>query len=148
MKKTCWCFTEKSCSWWSHGSRSPAQFTRSPWTVGRVAFSSVRQLQLLVWVNNLVENSQVSNLDMNDLCFHPGILSPFWSILLWVALGVSTALLPVLPMQWGIVFFFISFLLRAIYTMGLAPALLLLGTINVSKYCFQPQICRPSGSLH
>ncbi|XP_037539386.1 inositol 1,4,5-trisphosphate receptor type 2 [Nematolebias whitei] len=60
-----------------------------------------------------------------------GILSPFWSILLWVALGVSTALLPVLPMQWGIVFFFISLLLRAIYTMGLAPALLLLGTINL-----------------
>ncbi|XP_017278513.1 inositol 1,4,5-trisphosphate receptor type 2 isoform X2 [Kryptolebias marmoratus] len=60
-----------------------------------------------------------------------GILSSFWSILLWVALGVSTALLPVLPKQWGIVFFFVSLLLRAIYTLGLAPALLLLGTINL-----------------
>lgn len=73
---------------------------------------------------------------MDGLFFHAGILSPFWSILLWVALGVSTTLLPVLPKQWGIVFFFVSLLLRAIYTMGLAPALLLLGTINVSEGWF------------
>lgn len=62
----------------------------------------------------------------------PGTLSPFWNILLWVALGVFTALLPVLPKPWGILFFLVSLILRAIYTMGLAPALLLLGTINVS----------------
>lgn len=61
-----------------------------------------------------------------------GILSPFWNISLWVALGVFTSLLPVLPKPWGILFFLVSLILRAIYTMGLGPALLLLGTINVN----------------
>ncbi|XP_016523534.1 inositol 1,4,5-trisphosphate receptor type 2 isoform X1 [Poecilia formosa] len=60
-----------------------------------------------------------------------GTLSPFWNIFLWVALGVSTALLPVLPKQWGIVSFLVSLILRAIYTMGLTPALFLLGSINL-----------------
>lgn len=49
-----------------------------------------------------------------------------------MALGVFTALLPVLPKPWGILFFLVSLILRAIYTMGLGPALLLLGTINVN----------------
>uniref|UniRef100_A0A8C4I7X7 Inositol 1,4,5-trisphosphate receptor n=1 Tax=Dicentrarchus labrax TaxID=13489 RepID=A0A8C4I7X7_DICLA len=60
-----------------------------------------------------------------------GTLSPFWNILLWVALGVFTTLLPVLPKPWGILFFLVSLILRAIYTMGLGPALLLLGTVNL-----------------
>ncbi|KAM9807824.1 inositol 1,4,5-trisphosphate-gated calcium channel ITPR2 [Neosynchiropus ocellatus] len=60
-----------------------------------------------------------------------GTLSPFWNICLWVALGVITTLLPVLPKPWGIFFFLVSLILRAIYTMGLAPALLLLGTVNL-----------------
>uniref|UniRef100_A0A3Q3GY29 Ion transport domain-containing protein n=1 Tax=Labrus bergylta TaxID=56723 RepID=A0A3Q3GY29_9LABR len=60
-----------------------------------------------------------------------GTLSPFWNISLWVALGMFTALLPVLPKPWGILFFLVSLILRAIYTMGLAPALLLLGTVNL-----------------
>nr|XP_019934105.1 PREDICTED: inositol 1,4,5-trisphosphate receptor type 2 [Paralichthys olivaceus] len=60
-----------------------------------------------------------------------GTLSSFWNILLWVALGAFTALLPVLPKPWGILFFLVSLILRAIYTMGLGPALLLLGTINL-----------------
>ncbi|XP_034444276.1 inositol 1,4,5-trisphosphate receptor type 2 isoform X1 [Hippoglossus hippoglossus] len=60
-----------------------------------------------------------------------GTLSSFWNISLWVALGVFTALLPVLPKPWGILFFLVSLILRAIYTMGLGPALLLLGTINL-----------------
>ncbi|KAM3870670.1 inositol 1,4,5-trisphosphate-gated calcium channel ITPR2-like [Diretmus argenteus] len=60
-----------------------------------------------------------------------GTLSPFWNILLWVSVGVFTALLPVLPKPWGILFFLVSLILRAIYTMGLAPALLLLGTANM-----------------
>ncbi|XP_028304316.1 inositol 1,4,5-trisphosphate receptor type 2 isoform X2 [Gouania willdenowi] len=60
-----------------------------------------------------------------------GTLLPFWNILLWVALGVSTIFLPVLPKTWGILFFLVSLILRAIYTMGLGPALLLLGTINL-----------------
>lgn len=67
------------------------------------------------------------------LFFCPGTLSPFWNILLWVALGVFTALLPVFPKPWGILFFLVSLILRAIYTMGLGPALLLLGTVNVSN---------------
>uniref|UniRef100_A0A8C3B1D7 Inositol 1,4,5-trisphosphate receptor n=1 Tax=Cyclopterus lumpus TaxID=8103 RepID=A0A8C3B1D7_CYCLU len=60
-----------------------------------------------------------------------GTLSPFWNILLWVALGVFTALLPVLPKPLGILFFLVSLILRAIYTMGLGPALLLLGAVNL-----------------
>uniref|UniRef100_A0A3B5N1F5 Inositol 1,4,5-trisphosphate receptor n=1 Tax=Xiphophorus couchianus TaxID=32473 RepID=A0A3B5N1F5_9TELE len=63
--------------------------------------------------------------------FCPGTLSPFWNIFLWVALGISTALLPVLPKQWGIVSFLVTLILRAIYTMGLTPALFLLGSINL-----------------
>ncbi|XP_035763053.1 inositol 1,4,5-trisphosphate receptor type 2 [Neolamprologus brichardi] len=65
------------------------------------------------------------------LFFHTGTLSPFWNILLWVALGVFTALLPVLPKPIGIGFFLVSLILRAIYTMGLGPALLLLGAVNL-----------------
>uniref|UniRef100_A0A4W6EEN1 Inositol 1,4,5-trisphosphate receptor n=1 Tax=Lates calcarifer TaxID=8187 RepID=A0A4W6EEN1_LATCA len=60
-----------------------------------------------------------------------GILSSPWNVLLWVALGVFTALLPVLPKPWGILFFLVSLILRAIYTMGLGPALLLLGAVNL-----------------
>uniref|UniRef100_A0A7N6BBH0 Inositol 1,4,5-trisphosphate receptor n=1 Tax=Anabas testudineus TaxID=64144 RepID=A0A7N6BBH0_ANATE len=60
-----------------------------------------------------------------------GTLSSYWNILLWVALGVFTLLLPLLPKPWGILFFLVSLILRAIYTMGLGPALLLLGTINL-----------------
>ncbi|KAJ0028980.1 hypothetical protein NQD34_003977 [Periophthalmus magnuspinnatus] len=60
-----------------------------------------------------------------------GTLSPLWNILLWVSLGVFTTLLPVLPKPWGILFFLVSLILRAIYTMGLGPALLLLGTVNL-----------------
>ncbi|XP_055365370.1 inositol 1,4,5-trisphosphate receptor type 2 isoform X2 [Betta splendens] len=60
-----------------------------------------------------------------------GTLSSYWDVLLWVAVGVFTLLLPVLPKPWGILFFLVSLILRAIYTMGLGPALLLLGTINL-----------------
>lgn len=60
-----------------------------------------------------------------------GTLSLFWNFFLWVALGVSAALLPVLPRQWGIVSFLICLILRAIYTLGLTPALFLLGSVNL-----------------
>lgn len=66
----------------------------------------------------------------------PGTLSPFWNILLWVALGVFSVLLPVLPKPQGILFFLVSLILRSIYTLGLGPALLLLGTVNVSAESF------------
>jgi inositol 1,4,5-triphosphate receptor type 2 len=46
--------------------------------------------------------------------------------------GVFTSLLPVLPKPWGILFFLVSLILRSIYTLGLGPALLLLGAANVS----------------
>ncbi|XP_010788070.1 inositol 1,4,5-trisphosphate receptor type 2-like, partial [Notothenia coriiceps] len=58
-------------------------------------------------------------------------LSPFWNISLWVALGVFTSLLAFLPKPLGILFLLVSLILRAIYTMGLAPALLLLGAVNL-----------------
>uniref|UniRef100_A0A3Q2YXR3 Ion transport domain-containing protein n=1 Tax=Hippocampus comes TaxID=109280 RepID=A0A3Q2YXR3_HIPCM len=57
------------------------------------------------------------------------ILSSFNCVLLWAALSASIALLPVLPKPWGILFFLVFLILRAIYTMGLGPALLLLGTL-------------------
>ncbi|XP_041852186.1 inositol 1,4,5-trisphosphate receptor type 2 [Melanotaenia boesemani] len=60
-----------------------------------------------------------------------GTLSPFWNISLWVALGVSTSLLPILSKSRGIQLFLVFLILRAIYTMGLAPALLLLGAVNL-----------------
>ncbi|XP_055011214.1 LOW QUALITY PROTEIN: inositol 1,4,5-trisphosphate receptor type 2 [Boleophthalmus pectinirostris] len=60
-----------------------------------------------------------------------GTLSPLWNLLLWVSLGTFTTLLPVVPKPWGILFFLVSLILRAIYTMGLGPALLLLGTVNL-----------------
>lgn len=66
----------------------------------------------------------------------PGTLSPFWNILLWVALGVFSVLLPVLPKPQGILFVLVSLILRSIYTLGLGPALLLLGTVNVSAERF------------
>lgn len=64
--------------------------------------------------------------------FSSGTLSSLWNILLWVALAIFTVLLPVLPKPWGILFFLVSLILRAIYTMGLGPALVLLGTVNVN----------------
>ncbi|KAG7279021.1 hypothetical protein CRUP_001962 [Coryphaenoides rupestris] len=60
-----------------------------------------------------------------------GTLPSFWNVLLWVAVGVFTTLLPVLPKTWGIVLFLVSLILRSIYTMGLGPALLLLGAANL-----------------
>ncbi|XP_023811698.1 inositol 1,4,5-trisphosphate receptor type 2 isoform X2 [Oryzias latipes] len=60
-----------------------------------------------------------------------GTLSSMWNITLWASLGLFTALLPVFPKPWGILFFLVSLILRAIYTMGLAPALFLLGSVNL-----------------
>lgn len=68
----------------------------------------------------------------NFFFFSTGILSSFNCVLLWAALAASIALLPVLPKPWGILFSLVFLILRAIYTMGLGPALLLLGTVNVS----------------
>ena len=67
------------------------------------------------------------------MCSPPGILPPFWNVLLWAAVGLFTSLLPVLPKPWGILFFMVALILRSIWTLGLGPALLLLGAANVSQ---------------
>ncbi|XP_052007974.1 inositol 1,4,5-trisphosphate receptor type 2 [Xyrauchen texanus] len=60
-----------------------------------------------------------------------GILPPFVSILLWVAVVMSTFMLLVLPRPGGILVFLVTAILRSIYTLGLAPTLLLLGAVNL-----------------
>ncbi|OCT55613.1 hypothetical protein XELAEV_18000411mg [Xenopus laevis] len=63
-------------------------------------------------------------------CF-PGTLSPLFSVLLWVALSVCTTMLFMLPKPFGIRPFLVSVMLRSIYTIGLAPTLILLGAGNL-----------------
>ncbi|XP_010888608.2 inositol 1,4,5-trisphosphate receptor type 2 isoform X3 [Esox lucius] len=60
-----------------------------------------------------------------------GVLPPFVSILLWVALVVCTALLFILPKPGSVRPFLVSVILRSIYTLGLGPSLLLLGAANL-----------------
>uniref|UniRef100_A0A8C7KZ53 Inositol 1,4,5-trisphosphate receptor n=1 Tax=Oncorhynchus kisutch TaxID=8019 RepID=A0A8C7KZ53_ONCKI len=60
-----------------------------------------------------------------------GILPPFVSILLWVALVVCTAMLFILPKPGSVRPFLVSVILRSIYTLGLGPTLLLLGAANL-----------------
>ncbi|XP_027017220.1 inositol 1,4,5-trisphosphate receptor type 2 isoform X2 [Tachysurus fulvidraco] len=60
-----------------------------------------------------------------------GELPPFLSVLLWVAVAISTSLLFILPRRGGILAFLITVILRSIYTIGLGPTLLLLGATNL-----------------
>uniref|UniRef100_A0A673N2D8 Inositol 1,4,5-trisphosphate receptor n=1 Tax=Sinocyclocheilus rhinocerous TaxID=307959 RepID=A0A673N2D8_9TELE len=60
-----------------------------------------------------------------------GVLPPFLSILLWVAVVVSTFTLFVLPQRGGILAFLVTVIFRSIYTLGLGPTLLLLGAANL-----------------
>ncbi|CAM4581349.1 unnamed protein product [Leuciscus chuanchicus] len=60
-----------------------------------------------------------------------GILPPFLSVLLWVAVVVSTFTLFVLPRRGGILAFLVTVIFRSIYTLGLGPTLLLLGAANL-----------------
>uniref|UniRef100_A0A8C1MYN3 Inositol 1,4,5-trisphosphate receptor n=1 Tax=Cyprinus carpio TaxID=7962 RepID=A0A8C1MYN3_CYPCA len=60
-----------------------------------------------------------------------GVLPPFLSILLWVAVVVSTFTLFVLPRRGGILAFLVTVIFRSIYTLGLGPTLLLLGAANL-----------------
>ncbi|GAA6101705.1 inositol 1,4,5-trisphosphate receptor type 2 isoform X2 [Tachysurus ichikawai] len=60
-----------------------------------------------------------------------GVLPPFLSVLLWVAVAISTSLLFILPRRGGILAFLITVILRSIYTIGLGPTLLLLGATNL-----------------
>ncbi|XP_007250632.3 inositol 1,4,5-trisphosphate receptor type 2 [Astyanax mexicanus] len=60
-----------------------------------------------------------------------GVLPPLLSVLLWVAVVVSTSLLFILPRQGGILAFLVTIILRSIYTIGLHPTLVLLGAANL-----------------
>ncbi|XP_061085026.1 inositol 1,4,5-trisphosphate receptor type 2 [Conger conger] len=60
-----------------------------------------------------------------------GTLPPLVSILLWVAVAICTTMLLVLPKPAGIRPFLVSVILRSIYTLGLAPTLVLLGATNL-----------------
>ncbi|RXN10998.1 inositol 1,4,5-trisphosphate receptor type 2 [Labeo rohita] len=60
-----------------------------------------------------------------------GVLPPFLSVLLWVAVVVSTFTLFVLPPRGGILAFLVTVIFRSIYTLGLGPTLLLLGAANL-----------------
>nr|BAN82187.1 hypothetical protein [Ovophis okinavensis] len=60
-----------------------------------------------------------------------GILSPLFSIVLWIAVAICTSLLFVFPKPVGIRPFLVSVMLRSIYTIGLGPTLILLGAANL-----------------
>uniref|UniRef100_A0A7N4NHZ2 Inositol 1,4,5-trisphosphate receptor n=1 Tax=Sarcophilus harrisii TaxID=9305 RepID=A0A7N4NHZ2_SARHA len=60
-----------------------------------------------------------------------GTLSPLFSVLLWIAVSVCTAMLFVFPKPFGIRPFLVSIMLRSIYTIGLGPTLILLGAANL-----------------
>ncbi|KAJ8245709.1 hypothetical protein GJAV_G00273650 [Gymnothorax javanicus] len=60
-----------------------------------------------------------------------GTLPPLLSVLLWVAVAISSTMLLVLPKPTGIRPFLVSVILRSIYTLGLAPTLVLLGAANL-----------------
>ncbi|XP_076840863.1 inositol 1,4,5-trisphosphate-gated calcium channel ITPR2 isoform X1 [Brachyhypopomus gauderio] len=62
---------------------------------------------------------------------YEGVLPPILSVLLWVAVAISTALLLVLPRRGGIQAFLMSMILRSIYTVGLSTSLWLLGAANL-----------------
>ncbi|XP_077791776.1 inositol 1,4,5-trisphosphate-gated calcium channel ITPR2 isoform X8 [Podarcis muralis] len=60
-----------------------------------------------------------------------GTLSPLFSVLLWIAVGICTLLLFFFPKPVGIRPFLVSVMLRSIYTVGLGPTLILLGAANL-----------------
>nr|XP_012788828.1 unnamed protein product [Sorex araneus] len=60
-----------------------------------------------------------------------GTLSPLSSVLLWVAVAVCTSLLFLFSKPAGIRPFLVCVMLRSIYTVGLAPTLVLLGAANL-----------------
>ncbi|CAH2278455.1 inositol 1,4,5-trisphosphate receptor type 2 isoform X1 [Pelobates cultripes] len=60
-----------------------------------------------------------------------GTLPPLFSVLLWIAVALCTAMLFVLPKPFGIRPFLVSVMLRSIYTLGLGPTLILLGAANL-----------------
>ncbi|XP_048112717.1 inositol 1,4,5-trisphosphate receptor type 2-like isoform X2 [Alosa alosa] len=59
------------------------------------------------------------------------VLSSFWSLLLWLAMAMSTVMLFLLPRPGNIRAFLLCGIMRSIYTLGLGPTLLLLGAANL-----------------
>uniref|UniRef100_A0A8C0A178 Inositol 1,4,5-trisphosphate receptor n=1 Tax=Anas zonorhyncha TaxID=75864 RepID=A0A8C0A178_9AVES len=60
-----------------------------------------------------------------------GTLSPLFSVLLWIAVALCTAMLFFISKPVGIRPFLVSVILRSIYTIGLGPTLILLGAANL-----------------
>uniref|UniRef100_A0A8C3IFN8 Inositol 1,4,5-trisphosphate receptor n=1 Tax=Chrysemys picta bellii TaxID=8478 RepID=A0A8C3IFN8_CHRPI len=60
-----------------------------------------------------------------------GTLPPLFSVLLWIAVAVCTAMLFFFSKPVGIRPFLVSVILRSIYTIGLGPTLILLGAANL-----------------
>ncbi|XP_068133693.1 inositol 1,4,5-trisphosphate-gated calcium channel ITPR2 isoform X1 [Hyperolius riggenbachi] len=60
-----------------------------------------------------------------------GTLPPWISVLLWIAVGICTAMLFFFPKPFGIRPFLVAVMLRSIYTLGLGPTLILLGAANL-----------------
>uniref|UniRef100_A0A8C4XXW9 Inositol 1,4,5-trisphosphate receptor n=1 Tax=Gopherus evgoodei TaxID=1825980 RepID=A0A8C4XXW9_9SAUR len=60
-----------------------------------------------------------------------GTLSPLFSVLLWIAVAICTAMLFFFSKPVGIRPFLVSVILRSIYTIGLGPTLILLGAANL-----------------
>ncbi|XP_016121139.1 inositol 1,4,5-trisphosphate receptor type 2-like, partial [Sinocyclocheilus grahami] len=75
-----------------------------------------------------------------------GVLPPFLSILLWVAVVVSTFTLFVLPQRGGILAFLVTIIFRSIYTLGLGPTLLLLGAANIKNESDFMPLSQPTGA--
>ncbi|XP_076122095.1 inositol 1,4,5-trisphosphate-gated calcium channel ITPR2 isoform X2 [Alosa pseudoharengus] len=59
------------------------------------------------------------------------VLSSFSSLLLWLAMAMSTVMLFLLPRPGNIRAFLLCGIMRSIYTLGLGPTLLLLGAANL-----------------
>ncbi|XP_043943593.1 inositol 1,4,5-trisphosphate receptor type 2 isoform X2 [Protopterus annectens] len=60
-----------------------------------------------------------------------GTISPLFSIALWIALAISTAMLFAFSKPIGIQPFIVTAIFRSIYTLGLGPTLILLGAANL-----------------
>lgn len=74
---------------------------------------------------------------IKSFSIYAGTLPPLISVLLWIAVGICTAMLFFFPKPFGIRPFLVSVMLRSIYTLGLAPTLILLGAANVSMSLIQ-----------
>uniref|UniRef100_A0A8B9PPF0 Inositol 1,4,5-trisphosphate receptor n=1 Tax=Apteryx owenii TaxID=8824 RepID=A0A8B9PPF0_APTOW len=68
---------------------------------------------------------------ISPFLLYTGTLSPLFSVLLWIAVALCTAMLFFISKPVGIRPFLVSVILRSIYTIGLGPTLILLGAANL-----------------